>query len=63
MAAAEVWGPSLTGSGEAEELHGLRASASLFEVLGVRAAGTRVSRRRTGRTDAHPGGSARPRIV
>jgi hypothetical protein len=42
MAAAEVWGPSLTGSGEAEELHGLRASASLFEVLGVQAAAGRV---------------------
>jgi putative ABC transport system permease protein len=35
MAAAEVWSPSLTGSGEPEQLHGLRASASLFDVLGV----------------------------
>jgi len=38
MAAAEVWWPSLTGSGEPEELHGLHASASLFDVLGVPAA-------------------------
>jgi putative ABC transport system permease protein len=38
MAAAEVWSPSLTGSGEPEELHGLHASASLFQVLGVQAA-------------------------
>jgi putative ABC transport system permease protein len=35
MAAAEVWSPSLTGSGEPEQLHGLRASSSLFAVLGV----------------------------
>src|SRR5690242_5920668 len=27
MAAAELWGPSLTGSGEPEQLHGLRTSA------------------------------------
>ena len=38
LAAAEVWAPSLTGSGEPEELHGLRASASLFRMLGVDAA-------------------------
>src|SRR5450432_1711444 len=38
MAAAEVWSPSLTGSGEPEELQGLHASASLFQVLGVQAA-------------------------
>lgn len=38
MAAAEVWSPSLTGEGEAEELPGLRASVSLFDVFGVRAA-------------------------
>src|SRR5437763_14930335 len=30
MAAAEVWSPSLTGSGEPEELAGLHATASLF---------------------------------
>jgi putative ABC transport system permease protein len=54
MAAAEVWGPSLTDSGEAEELHGLRASASLFEVLGVRAAAGRVFLPEDGRTDAAP---------
>lgn len=38
LAAAEVWSPSLTGSGDPEELHGLRASASLFRMLGVDAA-------------------------
>ena len=42
MAAAELWSPSLTGSGEPEELHGLRASAALFDVLGVSAAAGRV---------------------
>jgi putative ABC transport system permease protein len=52
MAAAEVWSPSLTGSGEAEQLHGLRASASLFEVLGVRATAGRVFLPEDGRTDA-----------
>jgi putative ABC transport system permease protein len=54
MAAAEVWGPSLTGSGEAEELHGLRASASLFEVLGVHAAAGRVFLPEDGRAGAAP---------
>src|SRR5260370_15334212 len=54
MAAAQVWGPSLTGSGEAEELHGLRASASLFEVLGVQAAAGRVFLPEDGRADAAP---------
>jgi predicted permease len=38
MAAAELWSPTLTASGEPEQLHGLRASASLFAVLGVPAA-------------------------
>jgi putative ABC transport system permease protein len=38
MAAAEAWAPALTGVDKAEELHGLRASASLFRVLGVQAA-------------------------
>jgi len=38
MAAAEAWSPSLTGSGDPEELAGLHASASLFQVLGVQAA-------------------------
>jgi predicted permease len=38
VAAAEVWSPSLTGSGDPEELPGLHASASLFQVLGVQAA-------------------------
>src|SRR3974390_2612978 len=54
MAAAEVWGPSLTGSGEAEELHGLRASSSLFEVLGVEAAAGRVFLPEDGMPDAAP---------
>jgi predicted permease len=54
MAAAEVWGPSLTGFGEAEELHGLRASGSLFEVLGVGAAAGRAFLPEDGRTDAAP---------
>jgi predicted permease len=35
MAAAEAWGASLTGSGRPEQLGGLRASASLLDVLGV----------------------------
>ena len=35
MSAAELWGPTLTGYDVAEELRGLRASANLFETLGV----------------------------
>jgi putative ABC transport system permease protein len=35
IAAAEVWGATLTGSGRAEEIEGLRASTSLLSVLGV----------------------------
>src|SRR5579863_825191 len=35
MAAAEVWGASLTGSGRPEELAGLRVSPSLLSVLRV----------------------------
>jgi putative ABC transport system permease protein len=35
MAAAELWSPSLTGNGEAEELHGLRTTAAIFDVFGV----------------------------
>jgi predicted permease len=38
MAAAELWGPSLTGEGEPEQLSGVRATAALFDVFGVRAA-------------------------
>jgi putative ABC transport system permease protein len=38
MAAAELWSASLTGTGEAEELHGIRTTAEIFDVLGVRAA-------------------------
>ncbi|MGJ5816208.1 ABC transporter permease [Paludibaculum fermentans] len=36
LAAAELWSPTLTGVDQAEELHGLHTSASLFDVLGVR---------------------------
>src|SRR5215831_12455498 len=54
IAAAELWSPSLTGEGEAEEIRGIRASTSLFDVFGVRAA--------VGRTflpeDAQPGAPA-----
>ncbi|QOY90650.1 ABC transporter permease [Paludibaculum fermentans] len=38
LAAAELWSPTLTGVDQAEELHGLHTSASLFDVLGVPAA-------------------------
>ena len=38
MAAAELWSPSLTGAGEAEELHGMRTTAQLFDVFGIPAA-------------------------
>ncbi|MGC4054122.1 MAG: ABC transporter permease [Paludibaculum sp.] len=38
LAAAELWSPTLTGVDQAEELHGLHSSASLFDVLGVPAA-------------------------
>jgi predicted permease len=37
MAAAELWSPSLTGSGDADELHGIRTTAALFDVFGVHA--------------------------
>jgi len=37
MAAAELWSPSLTGSGDAEELHGIRTTSAMFDVFGVRA--------------------------
>ncbi len=35
MAAAEMWGATLTGSGKAEELSGLRVSTPLLDVLGA----------------------------
>jgi len=38
MAAAELWSPSLTGEGEAEEIAGIRGTTALFDVFGVRAA-------------------------
>src|SRR5262249_14307781 len=38
MAAAEMWSPSLTGEGDAEEIPGLRATTALFDVFGVPAA-------------------------
>src|SRR5262249_34211367 len=42
IAAAELWSPSLTGEGEAEELRGMRASTSLFDIFGVRATAGRT---------------------
>jgi putative ABC transport system permease protein len=38
MAAAELWSASLTDAGDAEELHGIRSTSEIFDVLGVRAA-------------------------
>jgi putative ABC transport system permease protein len=38
IAAAELWGVSLTGSGRPEQIDGLRASASLLDVLKVQPA-------------------------
>ena len=35
MAAAQVWGPSLTGRDEPEQLKALQLSANMFDVLGV----------------------------
>lgn len=37
MTAATPWAPVLTGSGEPDQLHGLKTSASLFDLLGRRA--------------------------
>ncbi len=54
MAAAELWSPSLTGDREPEQLPGLRASASLFDVLGVPAVLGRTFRREDERADAAP---------
>src|SRR5438067_719795 len=36
IAAAELWGATYTGGERAEQLRGLRASASLFHLLGVK---------------------------
>src|SRR5437763_971746 len=52
MAAAELWSPSFTGNGEAEEIAGIRAATSLFDVFGVRAAIGRTFLPEDGRTDA-----------
>src|SRR6266480_1388306 len=52
MAAAELWSPSLTGQGEAEELRGIRTATSLFDVFGVRAAIGRTFLPEDGRADA-----------
>jgi putative ABC transport system permease protein len=38
MAAAEVWSPSLTDSGGAEELRGIRNTAAIFDAFGIAAA-------------------------
>ena len=58
MAAAESWSPTLTGLDDgAEQLKGLRASANLFQMLGVTAA----LGRGFSSTDAKPG--AAPVVV
>uniref|UniRef100_Q020L6 Permease n=1 Tax=Solibacter usitatus (strain Ellin6076) TaxID=234267 RepID=Q020L6_SOLUE len=54
MAAAELWSPSLTGDSEPEQLQGLRASASLFDVLGVPAVIGRAFRLEDERAGAAP---------
>jgi putative ABC transport system permease protein len=54
MAAAELWSPSLTGEGEAEELPGVRTSAALFDVFGVHAALGRTFEPKDERVDAAP---------
>ncbi|HJZ99297.1 MAG TPA: ABC transporter permease, partial [Candidatus Solibacter sp.] len=52
MAAAEIWSPGLTGIGEAEELHGLRTTAALFDVFGVKPAQGRTFLAEDERPDA-----------
>lgn len=42
VAAASLWGPTLTGFDRAEKLEGLRVSAGLFRVLGVNALHGRI---------------------
>jgi putative ABC transport system permease protein len=54
MAAAEVWSASLTGDGEAEDLHGIRTTAQIFDVLGVPAALGRTFLPDDDRPDAPP---------
>ncbi len=52
IAAASVWGPTLTGSDRAEKLDGLRTTVSLFRILGVQPAYGRLFAPEDGRDDA-----------
>jgi predicted permease len=52
IAAANVWGPTLTGTDRAVRIDGLRASANLFQVLGVKAAYGRLFSAEDGAADA-----------
>lgn len=52
VAAATLWGPTLTGSDRAERADALRTSANLFNVLGVQAAHGRLFMPEDGRADA-----------
>jgi predicted permease len=52
IAAANVWGPTLTGTDQAVRIDGLRASANLFRVLGVKAAYGRLFSAEDGAADA-----------
>lgn len=52
IAAAHVWGPTLTGVDRAERLDGLRASANLFDVLQVAPAFGRFFSADDGRPDS-----------
>src|SRR5262249_16471852 len=54
MAAAEISSPGLTGVGEVEQLHGLRTTAALFEVFGVKAIQGRTFLPEDERPDAPP---------
>jgi predicted permease len=52
IAAATLWGPTLTGFDRAERLRGLTASATLFDVLGIQAAHGRLFQSSDGAADA-----------
>ncbi len=52
VAAAYVWGPTLTGKDRAEQMDGLRASATLFQVLGVKPVYGRLFSPEDSRADA-----------
>ncbi len=53
MTAAYPWQPTLTGSGRPERVHGLKASGSLFDLLGVAPALGRGFREDDDRRDPH----------